>query len=150
MSAWTALRSTRPTCARKPTAGHGRTGTDAPADHARKRDDHAADDRAGRTRHTHARHAGRTATTDTEIGGHPVRTGAIVTVWNASAHHDELVFDAPGELRLDRTPNRHVTFAHGPVHSAFLSGVGTLPLTPKAACTAVPPTWPVPCGCGPA
>ncbi|MFE9017271.1 hypothetical protein ACFYNL_01610 [Streptomyces sp. NPDC007808] len=24
------------------------------------------------------------------------------------------IFDAPGELRLDRTPNKHVTFAYGP------------------------------------
>ncbi|MFC8244841.1 cytochrome P450 [Streptomyces chartreusis] len=63
---------------------------------------------------TPALHAGRTATTDTEIGGHPVRAGDIVTLWNASANHDELVFDAPGELRLDRAPNKHVTFAYGP------------------------------------
>jgi cytochrome P450 len=63
---------------------------------------------------TPALHSGRTATADTEVGGHPIEKGEIVTVWNASANHDELLFDAPGELRLDRTPNKHVTFAYGP------------------------------------
>ncbi|MGN9758628.1 cytochrome P450 [Streptomyces sp. SD31] len=63
---------------------------------------------------TPALHSGRTATTDTEISGQAVRAGEIVTVWNASANHDERIFDAPGELRLDRTPNKHVTFAYGP------------------------------------
>lgn len=63
---------------------------------------------------TPALHSGRTATTDTEIGGQAVKAGEIVTVWNASANHDERIFDAPGELRLDRTPNKHVTFAYGP------------------------------------
>lgn len=63
---------------------------------------------------TPALHSGRTATTDTEIAGRPIRSGDIVTVWNASANHDEQVFDDPGRLRLDRTPNKHCTFAHGP------------------------------------
>ncbi|MER5940161.1 cytochrome P450 [Streptomyces sp. NPDC001928] len=63
---------------------------------------------------TPALHSGRTATTDTEVGGRPVKEGEIVTVWNASANRDERVFEAPAELRLDRTPNKHVTFAYGP------------------------------------
>ncbi|KMS75299.1 cytochrome P450 [Streptomyces viridochromogenes] len=63
---------------------------------------------------TPALHSGRTATTDAEVGGHAVRAGEIVTVWNASANRDERIFDTPGELRLDRTPNKHVTFAYGP------------------------------------
>ncbi|WP_406166218.1 cytochrome P450 [Streptomyces canus] len=63
---------------------------------------------------TPALHSGRTATTDTEIAGRPIRAGDIVTVWNASANHDEQVFDDPGRLRLDRTPNKHCTFAYGP------------------------------------
>ncbi|KUN58611.1 cytochrome [Streptomyces canus] len=63
---------------------------------------------------TPALHSGRTATTDTEIAGRPIRSGDIVTVWNASANHDEQVFDDPGRLRLDRTPNKHCTFAYGP------------------------------------
>ncbi|WP_037679935.1 cytochrome P450 [Streptomyces griseus] len=62
---------------------------------------------------TPALHSGRTATTDTEIRGRPVRAGDVVTVWNASANRDERVFDEPGRLRLDRSPNKHVTFAYG-------------------------------------
>lgn len=63
---------------------------------------------------TPALHSGRTATADTEIAGRPIRAGDIVTVWNASANHDEQVFGDPGRLRLDRTPDKHCTFAHGP------------------------------------
>ncbi|WNM31475.1 cytochrome P450 [Streptomyces sp. Li-HN-5-11] len=63
---------------------------------------------------TPALHSGRTATADTEIGGRPVGAGDVVTVWNASANRDERVFDTPDRLRLDRTPNKHVTFAYGP------------------------------------
>ncbi|MEU9166478.1 cytochrome P450 [Streptomyces sp. NPDC048420] len=63
---------------------------------------------------TPALHSGRTATVDTEIAGHAIRTGDIVTVWNASANFDDRVFEAPEELRLDRTPNKHCTFAYGP------------------------------------
>ncbi|MEV0219669.1 cytochrome P450 [Streptomyces sp. NPDC050704] len=63
---------------------------------------------------TPALHSGRTATTDTEVGDRPVKAGDIVTVWNASANRDERVFDAPDRLRLDRTPNKHITFAYGP------------------------------------
>jgi cytochrome P450 len=62
---------------------------------------------------TPALHAGRTTTVDTEIGGRPVSAGDFVTVWNASANSDEEVFDVPGRLRLDRAPNRHVTFGYG-------------------------------------
>lgn len=63
---------------------------------------------------TPALHSGRTATADTEIAGQAIRTGDIVTVWNASANHDDQVFEAPERLRLDRTPNKHCTFAYGP------------------------------------
>ncbi|MFI6374278.1 cytochrome P450 [Streptomyces sp. NPDC050546] len=63
---------------------------------------------------TPALHSGRTATADTEIAGLPVRAGDIVTVWNASANRDELVFDTPDALDLNRSPNKHLTFAYGP------------------------------------
>lgn len=63
---------------------------------------------------TPALHSGRTATADTEIAGRAIRAGDIVTVWNASANHDEAVFENPDALRLDRTPNKHITFAYGP------------------------------------
>ncbi|MFC9502553.1 cytochrome P450 [Streptomyces sp. NPDC057002] len=63
---------------------------------------------------TPALHSGRTATSDTEIAGRPVRAGDIVTVWNASANRDERIFDAPDALDLNRSPNKHLTFAYGP------------------------------------
>lgn len=63
---------------------------------------------------TPALHSGRTATADTQIAGTPVRAGDIVTVWNASANRDEAVFPSPGTLLLDRSPNKHLTFAYGP------------------------------------
>ncbi|WP_369214451.1 cytochrome P450 [Streptomyces flavofungini] len=58
-------------------------------------------------------HVGRTAGTDLVVHGRTIRAGDIVTLWNASANRDEAVFDAPDRFRLDRTPNRHLTFAHG-------------------------------------
>ncbi|MFG2132830.1 cytochrome P450 [Streptomyces sp. NPDC048751] len=67
---------------------------------------------------TPALHSGRTATTDTEVGGWPVGAGDVVTVWNASANRDERVFDEPDRLRLDRTPDKHVTFAYGPTSAS--------------------------------
>ncbi|NEA98682.1 cytochrome P450 [Streptomyces sp. SID13726] len=63
---------------------------------------------------TPALHSGRTATAATEIAGRAVGEGDIVTVWNASANYDEQVFEHPDLLLLDRTPNKHCTFAYGP------------------------------------
>ncbi|MFC7614937.1 cytochrome P450 [Actinokineospora soli] len=57
-------------------------------------------------------------TTDVEIGGHVVPAGATVLLGIASANHDETVFDAPEELRLDRDPNPHLSYGHGP-HRSF-------------------------------
>lgn len=58
-------------------------------------------------------HSGRTATADTVLAGQAIHAGDIVTVWLSSANRDERVFDAPDVLRLDRSPNRHITFGHG-------------------------------------
>ena len=59
-------------------------------------------------------HIGRTVATDTELEGQSFRTGELVSLCFAAANHDPAVFDAPDECRLDRTPNRHVAFGHGP------------------------------------
>jgi cytochrome P450 len=40
--------------------------------------------------------------------------GEIVLLDFASANHDPAVFDAPGAVRLDRSPNPHVGFGNGP------------------------------------
>ena len=56
----------------------------------------------------------RTATTDTLLGGQRIRAGDKVVVWEMSANRDEAVFDEPFRFRIDRTPNNHVGFGHGP------------------------------------
>ena len=56
----------------------------------------------------------RTATTDTVLGGQRIRAGDKVVVWEMSANRDEAVFDEPFRFRIDRAPNNHVGFGHGP------------------------------------
>lgn len=67
-------------------------------------------------------HLARTAVEDFEVGGQRIRDGDIVTLWNISANNDESVFDQPRRLNLSRTPNRHLSFGHGPHYclGAFL------------------------------
>ena len=59
-------------------------------------------------------HIGRTVAAPTEVAGHELETGELVSLCWASANHDESVFEAPGECRIDRKPNRHIAFGHGP------------------------------------
>ena len=56
----------------------------------------------------------RTATTDTVLGGRRIRAGDKVVVWEMSANRDDAVFDQPFKFRIDRDPNAHVGFGHGP------------------------------------
>lgn len=56
----------------------------------------------------------RTATEDHDLDGIHVATGERVALGFADANHDPTVFDRPAELQLDRRPNRHVAFGHGP------------------------------------
>ncbi|MET9440570.1 cytochrome P450 [Streptomyces sp. NPDC006610] len=63
---------------------------------------------------TPALHSGRTATQDVLLGDQFVEEGDIVTTWMASANRDERVFEDPDVFDLSRTPNKHVSFAHGP------------------------------------
>nr|AGS49490.1 putative cytochrome P450 hydroxylase [uncultured bacterium esnapd7] len=62
---------------------------------------------------TPAMHFARTAIADTTIGGHRVRAGDIVTMWNISANDDEDVFTEPRRFDLSRWPNRQVSLGHG-------------------------------------
>ena len=55
----------------------------------------------------------RVVTQDTEIRGQAVGRGEIVAAMIAAANRDPLQFDAPEELRIDRSPNRHLTFGYG-------------------------------------
>jgi cytochrome P450 len=57
---------------------------------------------------------GRHATRATTAGGCPVAAGALIGLGWAAANRDPAAFDAPDECRLDRRPNRHIAFGHGP------------------------------------
>lgn len=56
----------------------------------------------------------RTATQDIEMEGKLISKGDSVTLWNASANRDELVFDNPNKLDFRRSPNPHLAFGVGP------------------------------------
>ncbi|MGH8925285.1 MAG: cytochrome P450 [Acidimicrobiia bacterium] len=57
---------------------------------------------------------GRVVTIANVIGSCPVSPGDLIALGFASANRDEDVFEAPNELRIDRSPNRHMAFGHGP------------------------------------
>jgi cytochrome P450 len=59
-------------------------------------------------------HIGRTVVADTEFAGHRFEAGELVSLGFAAANRDPRVFDQPDECILDRAPNRHVAFGHGP------------------------------------
>src|SRR5439155_5196653 len=59
-------------------------------------------------------HFRRTATVDTELAGVRIRAGDKVVVWFSAANRDESAFPDPDSFRIDRTPNDHLTFGHGP------------------------------------
>lgn len=70
----------------------------------------------------------RTATRDTVLGGRPIRAGEKVLVWEMSANRDEAVFDDPFDFRIDRDPNPHVAFGHGP-HFCLGANLARLEIT---------------------
>jgi cytochrome P450 len=55
----------------------------------------------------------RTVTADSEVGGVPVAAGDKVTLWWASANHDDAVFEEPFRFDVGRRPNPHLAFGHG-------------------------------------
>ena len=55
----------------------------------------------------------RTATTRTDVGGQVIEAGEKVTLWWASANHDDTVFEDPHRFDVTRAPNRHLAFGHG-------------------------------------
>jgi cytochrome P450 len=59
-------------------------------------------------------HIGRVCPVTTDVHGFTVKPGGRVSLCWASANHDETVFDAPEEVRLDRRPNPHLSFGFGP------------------------------------
>ncbi|TNH22709.1 cytochrome P450 [Micromonospora orduensis] len=77
---------------------------------------------------TPAMHVLRTAARDTELGGRQIRAGDMVTLWLSSANRDERLFPDPDLFDIERSPNRHLTFAHG-AHYCIGSALATTELT---------------------
>ncbi|MCU0729280.1 MAG: cytochrome P450 [Sphingopyxis sp.] len=63
---------------------------------------------------TPVKHFMRTAAEDTEYEGQAIKAGDWLMLSYHSANQDESAFDAPGEFRLDRKPNKQVAFGYGP------------------------------------
>ena len=55
----------------------------------------------------------RLCTEDVEVGGVEIKAGEMVTLILGSADTDEAFFEAAGEVRLDREPNKHIAFGGG-------------------------------------
>lgn len=55
----------------------------------------------------------RTAVCDFELAGQPIAAGDVVYFNLFAANHDEREFDRPGDVVLDRSPNRHLGFGTG-------------------------------------
>jgi cytochrome P450 len=58
-------------------------------------------------------HIGRVCPAHIDVHGVAVEPGSLISLCFASANHDETVFTAPEEVRLDRKPNPHVAFGFG-------------------------------------
>jgi cytochrome P450 len=56
----------------------------------------------------------RTASADCEVGGRPIRRGDKVVVSFSAANRDEAVFADPDRFDIERAPNPHLVFGHGP------------------------------------
>lgn len=58
-------------------------------------------------------HIGRVCPGDTEVNGTTVKAGERVSLCWSSANFDEAAFPEPGQVRLDRKPNPHLSFGFG-------------------------------------
>lgn len=58
-------------------------------------------------------HTARVCPVETNVHGSTVKPRGRVSLCWASANRDEAVFDAPGEVHLDRKPNPHLAFGFG-------------------------------------
>lgn len=68
----------------------------------------------------------RTAVADTELGGVRISAGDKVGLYYGAANRDPAAFDAPDELRLDRSPNDHYAFGGGGPHFCLGSHFGRI------------------------
>jgi cytochrome P450 len=60
------------------------------------------------------RHFMRTAQQNTTVGGQQIRAGEALALFFGSANRDEDVFADASSFRVDRSPNPHIAFGHGP------------------------------------
>jgi cytochrome P450 len=68
---------------------------------------------------TPVHHFRRTATRETELAGTTIPAGAKVTTWLVSGNRDEEVFDDPDTFDVGRTPNKHMAFGPGGIHTCM-------------------------------
>lgn len=69
----------------------------------------------------------RTATRDTRLGGHPIKAGQKVLVWEGSANRDAAVFDNADSFDVGRKRNPHLGFGQG-VHYCLGANLARLEL----------------------
>lgn len=69
----------------------------------------------------------RTATRDTDLGGHTIRAGQKVLVWEGSANRDPAVFENADTFDVGRKPNPHLGFGQG-VHYCLGANLARLEL----------------------
>lgn len=60
-----------------------------------------------------AQHFARVASRDVMLGGHTIKEGQWVIVFNAAGNRDESVFPDPDRFDIKRPPHRHLSFGHG-------------------------------------
>ncbi len=58
-------------------------------------------------------HMARTSLHDVELRGQKIRAGDLLAMFYPSANRDEEVFDEPSRFRVERSPNRHLSFGVG-------------------------------------
>lgn len=73
-------------------------------------------------------HIGRVVAVPTELCGRAMAADEIASLCFASANHDESAFERADEVVLDRHPNRHVAFGHGP-HNCLGAPLARMVLT---------------------
>jgi cytochrome P450 len=71
----------------------------------------------------------RTARSDVELGGVRIHEGDKVALYYGAANRDPKAFDAPDELRLDRTDNDHVAFGGGGPHFCLGAHFGRIEIS---------------------
>ena len=62
---------------------------------------------------TPVRHFMRSVAADTTVGGQALKQGDWLMLCYPSGNRDEAVFEEPFEFRVDRKPNRHLSFGYG-------------------------------------